>query len=265
MRVAARVLREQSAERVGLAASGAAFWLVISAFPTAIAVVSLFGLVVSPDRVASDLGEIASRVPGSLGSLLTDQVRHVASTGHGGVSFGLAVSLVLALWSASAGIKNLDGAIRIAYGLPPQTYFDAKGRAFLGAAAAVVLVGLAAVATPVVFGHSRLFVTLISVPVALVLIGVAAGAMYRFSIGHRVGVRALLPGAIASASGVVLVTAGFGAYIDASSRYAAVYGAFAGAVIGMLAIYLAVYVLLLGAVLNVELSGRRQGGRKTRG
>ncbi len=67
----------------------------------------------------------------------------------------------------------------------------------------------------------------------------------------------MLPGALASAIGVVLVTAGFGAYVTTSSKYTAVYGAFAGAVIGMLAVYLAVYVVLLGAVLNRQLGAAR--------
>ena len=40
LRVGGGVLREQGVEAVGLAAAGATFWLVISAFPTAIAAVS---------------------------------------------------------------------------------------------------------------------------------------------------------------------------------------------------------------------------------
>src|SRR3954451_7979583 len=127
------VMREQSTEREGLAASGASFWLVIAALPTAIAAVSLFGLVVSPDRVVDALGDLASAGPGSTGALLTEQLRRVASNGNTGLSFGLAVSLILAVWSASAGVYNLDRAIRISYGLPPQRYVEARGRALVGA------------------------------------------------------------------------------------------------------------------------------------
>jgi membrane protein len=254
LRVAAGVVREQSAERVGLAASGAAFWLVISAFPTAIAVVSLYGLFVSPERVATDLGSLANGVPGSLGSLLTTQLQRVAESDHAGLSFGVIGSFVLAIWSASAGIYHLDGAIRDAYGLAPQRYIDARGRAFTGAVVVVLLLGLGAVVLPTMLARSPAVVTVLGVPVALVAITAAVGALYRFSVGVRVGLRAVLPGALASAIGVVLVTAGFGAYVATSSKYTALYGAFAGAVIGMLAVYLAVYVVLLGAVLNRQLA-----------
>ena len=253
MQVATGVMREQSAERVGLAASGAAFWLVISAFPTAIAVVSLYGLVVSPERVATDLGNLVNSVPGSLGSLLTQQLRHVAGTSHAGLSFGFVVSLVLAVSSASAGVNHLDGAVRAAYGLPPQRFVEARRRALAGAIAVVLLLGMTALVLPTVAAHVSAIRTVLVVPVALSGITAAVGALYRFAIGRRVGAQAIWPGALASGIGVVLVTVGFAAYVAVSSRYTAVYGASAGAVIAMLAIYLGVYVVLLGAVLNSRL------------
>jgi membrane protein len=264
VRMVADVMREQSAERVGLAASGAAFWLVISAFPTAIAVVSLYGLFVGPQRVATDLGNLANRVPGSLGSLLTEQLQRVAGADHAGLSLGFVVSVVLALSSSSAGVYHLDGAIRVAYGLPPQRYVEARGRALAGALAVVLLLGLGAVVIPTVAARLPAVLTVLGVPVALASITVAAAALFRFSVGAPVGARALVPGALASAIGVVLVTVGFGAYVAVSSRYSAVYGAFAGAVIGMLAIYLAVYVVLLGAVLNSRLGAASEPQRPGR-
>jgi membrane protein len=248
-------MREQSNEQVGLAASGAAFWLVISALPTAIAVVSLFGLVVSPATIVNDLHHLADAGPGSSGALLTEQLRRVAASSHTGLSLGLAISLLLAVWSASAGVYNLDRAVRSAYGLPAQKYVEARGRAFVGAIVVVLLLGVTAVTASLVVARSSGLLGLISVPLALIAITLAIAALYRFSVGRRVEARALVPGAIASGFGVVLVTTGFGYYVAASSRYTAVYGALAGVVIGMLAVYFAVYVVLLGAVLNMQLTG----------
>jgi uncharacterized BrkB/YihY/UPF0761 family membrane protein len=212
-RAIARVLRDQSAERISLAAAGAAFWLVISALPTRIAVVSVYGLFVSPGRVASDLGALASGVPGSLGSLLTEQLRRVAATDHAHLSLGLAVSLVLAIWSASSGFNNLDGAIRLAYGLPSQRYLAARRRAFVGALAVVVLLGLLAVATPIVARRSSALVTALTIVVAAGGIIAGVGALYRFSVGTHVSARSVLPGALLSAAGMAFVSVGFGAYV----------------------------------------------------
>ncbi len=255
LRIGRAVLHEQSVETVGLAASGATFWLVISAFPTAIAAVSLFGLVVSPDRVATDLGNLATGAPASLGSLVTEQLRRVAASDHAGLSLGLAASVLFAIWSGSAGVYNLNRAIRVAYGLPPQRYLEARGRALAGALAIVILVGLGAIAISAAVGHFPATLVLgAAVPFVLVVIAAAAAGLYRFSVGQSVRGRELLPGAIASSLGVVAVLAGFSTYVASSTHYTAVYGVFAGAVIGMVGLYLAVFVVLLGAVLNVQLA-----------
>jgi membrane protein len=255
LRIVRAVLHEQSVETVGLAASGATFWLVISAFPTAIAAVSLFGLVVSPDRVATDLGNLASGAPASLGSMVTEQLRRVAASDHARLSLGLAASVLFAIWSGSAGVYNLNRAIRVAYGLPPQRYLEARGRALAGALAIVILIGVGAIAISAVVGHFPATLVLgAAVPFVLVVIAAAAAGLYRFSVGQSVRGRELLPGAMASSVGVVAVLAGFSTYVASSTHYTAVYGVFAGAVIGMVGLYLAVFVVLLGAVLNVQLA-----------
>jgi uncharacterized BrkB/YihY/UPF0761 family membrane protein len=119
----------------------------------------------------------------------------------------------------------------------------------------VVLLGLLAVATPIVARRSSAVVTALTIVVAVGGIIASVGALYRFSVGTHVSARSLLPGALLSAAGMALVSVGFGAYVSASTHYTAVYGASAGAVVAMLAIYFAVYSVLLGAVLKVELGG----------
>ena len=257
------VVREQGVERIGLAASGAAFWLVISVFPTAIAAISLFGLVVSPERVAADLGSLANGAPSSLSSLVTAQLRRVAASDHAGLSMGLAVSVLLAIWSASAGVYNLDRAIRVAYGLTPQGYLEARARALVGATVVVLALGVGALGISFVVSRSPgPLVILLGLPALLIGIAAAVAVLYRFSVGGHVRVWSLLPGSLASSLGVVALIAGFGIYAAWSKRYTAVYGVFAGAVIGMVATYLAVYVILLGAVLNTQLTSPARARRR---
>ncbi len=253
------VMREQGQEQVGLAASGAAFWMIISAFPTAIAAVSVFGLVVNPEDVAKDLGGLADSGPSSFGSIVTDQLQRVAAGDHRGLSTGLIVSLVIAIWTASAGIYNLERAIRVAYGLRPQRYVDARKRAFIGAFATVIALGALAFLSAALSGaltHVPALVTIfVGIPALLIFVTSAIAGLYRFSISRRVGFRAILPGSIASACGLALVAVGFSTYLRFSTHFTAVYGALAGAVIAMIGTYLGVYVVLLGAVLNVQIAG----------
>jgi membrane protein len=251
------VAREQSDEQVGLAAAGAAFWLVIAIFPAALAAVSIFGLVVSPQEVADDLKTIANAGPESLGATLSVQLAHVAATSTVGLSVGLVVSIVLALWSVSAAVYNLQRAIRSAYGLGVEGYVVARGRAFVGGLAAVLALGLLALgstAVSVALAYlPGILVKVVGTPLLIAIIAVVAAGLYRFSIARPVSLVRLLPGSVASAVGLIALAAGFGWYLRVSTRYAAVYGALAGAVIGMIASYLAIYVLLIGAVLNAQL------------
>jgi membrane protein len=249
--------RAQSQEELGLAAAGAAFWLVISAFPTGIAVVSLFGLVVSPSAVADDLGALADAAPSSLGSLITEQLQRVASADRAGVSIGLVISVALAVWSASAGVYHLDRAIRYSFGLPHQRYVEARGRALAGAFAVVVVLGALALGGAAVGAHtSAAVLALIGVPLGLLALTLGIAGLYRLSVGPTVGLRQLLPGAGAAAVAVVASLVAFAVYVGLSSRFTAVYGAFAGVVIGMLGLYFAAYAVLLGAVLDAQLARR---------
>jgi membrane protein len=258
VRLSGRVMSEQSSEQVSLVASGAAFWLIISVFPTAIAAVSLFGLVVSPQRVARDLAGLAVGGPDSLGSILTQQLRRVASADHVGLSAGLAVSVGFAVWSASRGVFNLDRAIRTAYGLAPDRYLRARARAFIGSFVVVLAVGVIALVSATGAELSAhvpgVVAVVVGVPIVVVVIACVLAGAYRFSVGHRVGVRRLLPGALGSSLALVVLAGGFAVYLRFSTRYTAVYGALAGTVIGMIGTYLAVYIVLIGAVFNAKMS-----------
>jgi uncharacterized BrkB/YihY/UPF0761 family membrane protein len=183
--LAAAVVRQQGAEQVSLVASGAAFWLVISALPAAIAVVALFGIVVNPEQVANHLGSLADAAPASLGSLLGGQLQRVAMTDRTGLTIGLLVSVPFAVWTASAGVYNLDRAIRDVYGLPRQRYVDARARAFAGAFVLVVALGAIALTTAAALAHTPgALAVALGAPAVFVGIVAAVTGLYRFAVGQ---------------------------------------------------------------------------------
>jgi membrane protein len=123
----------------------------------------------------------------------------------------------------------------------------------------VVVLGAIALTTAATLAHSRgPLLLVVGVPSIFLCIVAALTGLYRFAVGQPTRVRALFPGAVAAAVGMIALLIGFGAYASASTHFTAVYGAFGGAVIGMLATYLAVYATLVGAVLNVELARTQQ-------
>ena len=255
-RTARRATSEQSSDRLGLAASGAAFWLLIAVFPAALAAVSLFGLLFTPAEVARRLASVAAAGPGSLGSVVARQLRHVAATNPGRLSVGLVVSVVLALWSTSAGVYNLVRAVRVAYGLPTLRYVDARLHALRGAV--IVVLGLGVVAavsatiTDLLDRSAKGVEALVGVPLLLLLVTGLAAGLYRFSVRRPVAFRQLLPGAVATGVAVVGLLVAFDVYLHLSTHFTAVYGALAGVVLAMLFAYLAIYAMLLGAVVNAQ-------------
>jgi membrane protein len=258
-----RLARAQSGERLGLAAAGAAFWMVVAVFPATLAAVSIFGLVTSPGQVARELASVAAAGPDSLGSFASTQLRHVAATDRARLSAGLAVSVGLALWSTSAGVYNLERALRTAYRLPVGRYVTARGRALLGAVAVVTGLGALALASAAVTDlfdrTSKPLEAVVGVPMALVLLTAMILGMYRFAIRHGTGLRELLPGAAGSAAAIVVLIGGLDVYLRFSTHITAVYGAFAGVVLAMLFAYVSIYAVLLGAVLNAELQRTGRG------
>jgi membrane protein len=255
-RTARRATSEQSSDRVGLAASGAAFWLLIAVFPAVLAAVSLFGLLFTPAEVARRLASVAAAGPDSLGSVVARQLRHVAATNPARLSVGLVVSVVLALWSTSAGVYNLVRAVRVAYGLPTLRYVDARLHALRGAIIVVLGLGLVAAVsatiTDLLDRSAKGVEALVGVPLLLLLVAGLAASLYRFSVRRPVALRRLAPGAVATAVAVVGLLVAFDVYLHLSTRFTAVYGALAGVVLAMLFAYLAIYAMLLGAVVNAQ-------------
>ncbi|HVX20506.1 MAG TPA: YihY/virulence factor BrkB family protein [Acidimicrobiales bacterium] len=253
---ARRAAADQADDRLGLAAAGAAFWLLIAVFPATLAAVSIFGLVFSPEEVARRLASVANTGPDTLGAVVAHQLRHAAATSPAGLSVGLVLSVALALWSTSAGVYNLVRAIRVAYRLPSVPYVVARLHAAVGAIGVVlglgVVAGVSALITDLLDRTRKGIEVLVGVPVLLVLLTLLTVAAYRFAARGPVGLRRLFPGAVLTAVAVVVLVVGFDVYVHVSTRFTAVYGALAGVVLAMLFAYLSIYAMLLGALINVE-------------
>ncbi|TEX52029.1 MAG: hypothetical protein B7C55_02560 [Actinomycetales bacterium mxb001] len=259
-----RIIQAQSVERIGLTAAGIAFWFVIALFPALIAVVMVLGLVLSPTEIANTLEQLDKASPNSLGGVVLRQVEAAASSRPSALSLGFAVSLVIVLWSTSAGYYNFARGTRMAYGLPPQNYVRARGRAFVGATAGMLITAVLAVGTALLVSYAgsqsgawRVLLLVANATVGIGLLALALAALFRFSTGRLPQRTEYLPGAAFGAIGTVAVFIGFGIFVSYAGSYDAVYGALSSAIILMLTVYFAAYAVLIGAVLNAQL--RRVG------
>src|ERR671926_445234 len=96
-----RAWAENKADNMPIIAGGVAFFAFLAIFPALIAMISLYGLVASPQTVARQVEEISAQLPKEAASLISDQLTSITQNSGGALSFGLAIAVLAALWSAS--------------------------------------------------------------------------------------------------------------------------------------------------------------------
>ncbi|MDQ3103848.1 MAG: YihY/virulence factor BrkB family protein [Actinomycetota bacterium] len=258
-----RTLREIGRDHLTLLAGGVAYAWFLALFPGLIAAVMTYGLVTDPAQVGQQIDELSTGLPADAQSLLTDQLRSIASGSEQGLGIALAVSIALALWSASAGVAGLVEAVNIAYDEDETRGFLRKRAlallltlgflVFLAAA-----IGLVAV-VPVVLAEVGLGpVAEVAVQVVrwggLVLLAmVALGMVYRLGPDRSAPkVRWVSTGAVTATLLWVAASVGFSFYVDNFGSYGETYGSLAGVVVLLLWLWITALVVLIGAELNGE-------------
>lgn len=110
-----RVKDEFVADKVGVLAAAVAFAGLLALFPLMIAAISIYGLVTDPQTVASQADAINDVLPSDAASLITGQLRDLATSADSALGIAAAVSILGALWSASGGMGMLINALNVAY------------------------------------------------------------------------------------------------------------------------------------------------------
>ncbi len=105
--VAWRVMKEVSEDRVGMLAAAIAFYALLSLFPAIGAVISLWALALDPQEMARQIGELSRFVPPGGARLVNEQAREVGENTDKGLSLTALVSLVVAMFLASKGVRGL--------------------------------------------------------------------------------------------------------------------------------------------------------------
>jgi membrane protein len=261
--VTRRAFKESSADNVGILAGGIAYAAFLAIFPALIAAVSIYGLVADPGTIAQQAEGVLAALPQEAQPLIRDQLTSLAATNGGALSVSLAVSILLALWSASGGTGSLMAAVNVAYDEEEtRNFVKRRGIALLLTLGAIVfvLLALALVAVvPAVLNALQLG-TLINVVVQLlrwvllvVLVVVALAVVYRLAPDRDAPqFRWTSTGALVAAALWVLGSLAFSLYVNNFGSYNKTYGALAGVVVLLLWLYLTSYIVLLGAEINAE-------------
>jgi membrane protein len=258
-------LRQQiSEDNISMIAAGVAFYGLLAIFPAITAFVSIWGLVADPAQVEQQFAAARGIVPADAWALLNEQLRSVASSSSTGLGWGVALGILVALWSAGAGVRALISALNIAYNEDEKRGFiKLYAVGFLltvGLIGGAVLALIVIVAVPVALQFlplGALSSTLISVLTWLVMAAIVVlglGVVYRYGPSRsRAQLRWITWGAIAAAILWLLASLLFQVYVANFANYTATYGSL-GAVIALLMwLWVSAFVVLLGAELNAEM------------
>lgn len=259
-----RLYRSINEDRILLTSAGTTFYLLLSLVPTLSAFVSVYGLFNDPTSVLRHVDLLAGLVPPGVLDVLRDQLTRLTSQSNGALGFALVISLSVAVWSASAGVKAMFEAMNIAYHEQERRPFLLlNGLALLftaGGSLAALLVTTVVVVLPAIlslFAIGEGFEWMIRIAAygaMLLMLSLGIAALYRWGPSREQAKwRWITPGAVLSVVALGATSILFSWYVTNFADDNATYGSL-GAVIGlMIWLWISATITIAGAELNSEM------------
>lgn len=256
-------VRAFSADDMMTYAAALAFSGLFALFPFLIFLITLLGFLNVPEFFDWILNQAESAMPADSYRLLEDIVREIQGQSQGGL---LSISIVMAIWGASSGIRSVMNAMNVAYGVeesrPAWRRYVLSVVYTLGLAALLIASAALMLTGPQVMewvadqaGLGSLFVTLwtwLRWPVLALLLLATAGLVYALAPNVEQRFTIVSPGAVLAVVVWLVTSVGFSFYVSSFANYSATYGSLGGIVILLLYFYLSSAVLLLGAEVNAQ-------------
>ena len=250
---------------LSLIAAGVGFFAMLALFPALSAILLLWSWFADPSQINALLDLADEVVPPEVYEVVSNQVAGIINAGSSGkIGTATIVSLVVALWSARAGVSALIRGLNAAYDIGHRQNIWRRYMADIGVT--LTLCGLTFVAiasvviAPVVIAILPLgpWVTVAAEiarwVVAIGVVMMTLGIVYRFGPNRR-GRRPkwITPGAIVATILWMVVSVAFGVYLRNFAHYNEVYGSLGAAVALLMWFYLSAYVVLMGGCLNAAI------------
>jgi membrane protein len=250
-------------DRLLATAAGVVFFGLLAIFPAVTALVSFYGLFADPKTIGDNLQTLAVMLPEGTYQIIGDQVARVVSKGNAELGTTFLFGLLLAIWSANAGVKAIIDALNVAYEEREKRGFvrlNLVSLAFTvgGIAALLLLVG-AVVAFPLALDHlrlapeSKLIIAIARWPLLLLFLLVALALLYRLGPSRDAPRwQWLSVGAVTAAVLWIAGSALLSWYLSNFANYNATYGSLGAAIGRMMWMWMSAIVVMFGAELNSE-------------
>jgi membrane protein len=267
-----RTFQQIDEDRLLATAAGVVFYGLLAIFPAVTALVSSYGLFADPSTISANLQTLAVMLPDGTFAIVQDQIARVLAKETSTLGVTFALGLLMAIWSANAGMKAIFDALNVVYEEHETRSFirlNLTSLAFTVAGLASILLMIAGVvAVPLALQRLGLgergewIVSLGRWPALLLFLLTALAVLYRFG-PSRTNARFqwITPGAVAATLLWLAGSALLSWYLSNFANYSATYGSL-GAAIGLMTwMWMSAIIVLCGAELNSEIDAATEGKR----
>jgi len=262
--IAWRVYAEIGNDRLLAVAAGVVFYGLLALFPAITALVSSYALFADAATIGKHLAFAGALMPAGAFGIVEEQITRIAQAGGGQLSSAFVIGLLVAIWSANAGMKAMIDALNVIYGETEKRSFVVLNllslTMTLGALAFLLLAIAAVVVLPLAFSWlgieslGQRAVVLLRWPAIMIVIALALAVLYRYGPSRRVAKwRWLSVGAVVATLLWVAGSVLFSWYLSNFADYNATYGSLGAGIGLMMWLWLTSIAVLIGAELNAEI------------
>ncbi|WP_336028468.1 YihY/virulence factor BrkB family protein [Geodermatophilus sp. FMUSA9-8] len=264
-----RTLKEFSEDNLTDWAAALTYYGIQALFPAIIALVSIVGLLTTPEQLTSALTTV---LPGQAADTLGPVIEQVAGN-QSAAGIGLVVGLLGAIWSASGYVGAFTRAANVVYETPEgRKIWKLKPLQLLvtliGILFAATIVLMLVLSGPVVeavgsaigLGDTALTVwNVVKWPVILVILALMIAVLYYSTPNVKLrGFQWVSPGAGVAILVAVVASAAFAFYVGNFGSYNKTYGTLAGVVVFLIWFWLINLALLFGIEFDAEMERTKE-------
>lgn len=238
------------------------YYFILSFFPFIIFVISLISY--TPIADIDFLGNIIILLPSDIGGDILNVLSQIVDSRSEAL---LSTSIIFATYTASKGLKGLIRSINRAYNIEEDRNFISKTILALiftvSLAALIVVVLLMVVFGKVILDKLIIYLNineevlstfhLLRLVIPAVSMFVVLTLIYKFAPNKKISLRSTFIGALFSTTAGIIMSLGFGFYVNSFANYNLTYGSLGGVIVFLVWVNLLSCVIVLGAEINSAL------------
>ncbi|MDG5815291.1 YihY/virulence factor BrkB family protein [Chitinispirillales bacterium ANBcel5] len=259
-----RVKNQIGEQSLSVIAAGVAFYGFLALFPAVAALISIYGIVITVEQVEQQIRALTEILPEPAQVLIEQQLSQIVAQSPTALGWGMVISILLGLWSANKGTKNLFKGLNIVYEEKKKRGFLKENAVSLLFTLFLIIIMIISMALIVVF---PLVLNFLELPgwlhtltaqlrwlLLAILVLFTLSTIYRFAPVRRSPKWKWVSwGAVFSTIVWLIGSALFSFYVSNFGAFNETYGSLGAVVVLLLWFLLTSFIVLIGGEINSEM------------